>query len=339
MKKSLIALAVLGAFAGAASAQSTVTLYGLVDVGFSRLDPKAPGVATTTAMVSGVQSGSRVGLRGSEDLGGGLRAVFNLEHGLSVDDGTQGQGRMWGRWAYAGLAGGFGEVRLGRQWAAGFELFGAIDPFGTGFNDAGMQGTFASANAIRPNNLIMYRTPNISGFSAVLGYSLNPTAQEVPGGSDANNRTISAGARFGSGPFLGVVTLERVSLVGPDQQHLQVGATYDFKVAKLHAAWGEEKNQVVLGPRLFGVTGANQKANSWMVGLTVPVGSASVFGSYQNRDFKLATANDGRVYGLGFSYPLSRRTNFYGLFSDADQKNVNGASDRRELAFGVRHSF
>jgi GBP family porin len=339
MKKSLLALAVLGAFAGAASAQSSVTLYGLVDIGFSRLDPKASGAPSTTAMVSGVQSGSRVGLRGSEDLGGGLRAIFNLEHGLSVDDGTQGQGRMWGRWAYAGFAGGFGELRLGRQWAAGFELFGAVDPWATGFNDAGSQSVFASANAIRVNNAIVYRTPVVGGFAGVLGYSLNPLGQEVAGGSDANNRTITAGARFGAGPFLGVLTMERVAVAGPDQQHLQAGATFDFKVAKLHAMYGQEKNQTILGPRLFGVAGANNKANSLMAGVTVPVGSLSLIASYATRDFKNSALNDGRVVAGGFTYAMSRRTNFYGVYSDADQKNVTGASDRKELALGIRHSF
>jgi predicted porin len=171
MKKSLLALAVLSAVAGVASAQSSVTLYGLVDIGVGRLDPKQSGVASTTGVVSGIQSGSRVGLRGSEDLGGGLKAIFNLEHGFSADDGTQGQGRMWGRWAWAGVEGGFGQVRLGRQWAAGFELFGAVDPWGTGFNDAGSQSVFASANAIRVNNAIVYRSPIVGGFGAVVGYS------------------------------------------------------------------------------------------------------------------------------------------------------------------------
>jgi general bacterial porin, GBP family len=347
MKKSLLALAVLSAVAGVASAQSSVTLYGLVDIGLGRLDPKAAGVANTTGVVSGIQSGSRVGLRGSEDLGGGLKAIFNLEHGFSADDGTQGQGRMWGRWAWAGVEGSFGQVRLGRQWAAGFELFGAVDPWGTGFNDAGSQSVFASANAIRVNNALVYRSPIVGGFGAVVGYSFNPLGQEVPGSSDLNNRTWTAGFRFGAGPFLGVATYERVAFAAADQQHIQLGATFDAKVVKVHAMFGQEKDQQALGPRLFGLTGVGNDATSWMAGVTVPLGSANLIASYANRDVDnpvttgplAGQRTDGRVIALGGTYSLSRRTNTYLMYSDSDAKGVINAWDRKELVAGVRHTF
>lgn len=347
MKKSLLALAVLSAVAGVASAQSSVTLYGLVDIGVGRLDPKQSGVASTTGVVSGIQSGSRVGLRGSEDLGGGLKAIFNLEHGFNADDGTQGQGRMWGRWAWAGVEGGFGQVRLGRQWAAGFELFGAVDPWGTGFNDAGSQSVFSSANAIRINNAIVYRSPIVGGFGAVVGYSTNPLGQEVPGGSDVNNRTITAGLRFGAGPFLGVATLERVAFAGADQQHLQLGATFDAKVVKVHAMFGQDKDQRVLGPRLFGLAGVGNDATNWMAGVTVPVGPAAIIATYANRSVDnvintgpiAGQANDGRVIAFGGTYSLSRRTNTYLMYSDAAAKDVDNVFDRKELILGLRHQF
>ena len=348
MKKSLLALAVLSAVAGVASAQSSVTLYGLVDIGVGRLDPKQSGVASTTGVVSGIQSGSRVGLRGSEDLGGGLKAIFNLEHGFSADEGTQGQGRMWGRWAYAGIEGSFGQVRLGRQWAAGFELFGAVDPWGTGFNDAGSQSVFSSANALRVNNAIVYRSPIVGGFGAVVGYSLHPgvtgqaTTTETAGGSDANNRTITAGLRFGAGPFLGVATLERVAFAGADQQHLQLGATFDAKVVKVHAMFGQDKDQRVAGPRLFGLAGLGNDATNWMAGVTVPIGPAAIIASYASRDADTNTATtlDGRVIAVGGTYSLSRRTNTYLMYSDAASKNVpDNANDRKELIVGLRHQF
>ncbi len=105
MKKSLLALAVLSAFAGVASAQSSVTLYGIIDMNLQRNDPKAGGAASTTGVNSGHQSGSRWGVRGSEDLGGGLSAVFTLEGGYSGDTGLQGQGALFGRQVWAGLRG------------------------------------------------------------------------------------------------------------------------------------------------------------------------------------------------------------------------------------------
>lgn len=360
MKKSLLALAVLGAFAGAASAQSSVTLYGLVDIGFQRIDPKADGVATTTGINSGIQSGSRFGFRGSEDLGGGLRAVFQLEAGVNPDDGTLGQPvsttpirqeRIFGRWAWAGLAGGFGEVRLGRQWALGFEMFGNIDPFGTGFGDAGMQATFASANALRPDNMFMYRSPSLGGFRLNAGYSFNVAGGEAAGSSN-NTRLTTVGAQYGAGPVLVVATYEIVkpptATSTRDQTHLQLGATFDAKVVKVHAAYGQEEDQVAAGPRRFGTTGINNDAKSWLVGFTVPVGSLSLIASYQNRDAdtnSCATTPtgtgvcDGRVIAGGFTYPLSRRTNFYGYYSDADADNVTNANDRKEMALGIRHTF
>ena len=115
MKKSLLALAVLGAFAGAASAQTNVTVYGLVDAGIQRTDTDNSGARW--GLDSGLQSGNRLGFKGSEDLGGGLSAIFTLESGFNLDDGTQAQGgRLFGRQAWVGLNGGFGTVKFGRQY-------------------------------------------------------------------------------------------------------------------------------------------------------------------------------------------------------------------------------
>jgi predicted porin len=358
MKKSLLALAVLGAFAGAASAQSSVTLYGLLDIGMLRIDPKAAGAAATTGVATGIQSGPRFGFRGSEDLGGGLRAIYQLENGFSVDDGTLGQGgRIFGRWAWAGLAGSWGEVRLGRQWAFGFEMMGSIDPWATGFNDAGIQSVMSTANAVRPDNMIAYRSANLSGFRFNLGYSFQTNGAEAAGSSN-NNRFITAGASYSAGPLMVVGTYEMykpaatTAISSPDDaKYLQLGATYDFKVAKISAAYAQEEaiyasGPTSLQPRRFalpttlpaGVTGP-QDATAWQVGVTVPVGSLSLIGSWAQRNFDNERLNDGRVYAVGFTYPLSRRTNFYGYYSDADQKNVTAANDRKEMAVGIRHSF
>ncbi|MCA3216106.1 MAG: porin [Burkholderiales bacterium] len=377
MKKSLLALAVLGAFAGAASAQSSVTLYGLLDIGMIRIDPKntsAPGAANcggpiqmpascsaTTGIATGIQSGPRFGLRGSEDLGGGLRAVYQLENGFSVDDGTLGQGgRIFGRWAWAGLAGSWGEVRLGRQWAFGFEMMGSIDPWATGFNDAGIQSVMSTANAVRPDNMIAYRSANLSGVRFNLGYSWQTSGAEVAE-SSKNNRFITAGASYSAGPLMVVGTYEiyrpalTSSIVSPDDaKYLQLGATYAFKVAKISAAYAIEEAIYASGPsspsslqpRRFalpttlpkGVTGP-QDATAWQVGVTVPVGSLNLIGSWAQRDFDAAALNDGRVYAVGFTYPLSRRTNFYGYYSDASHKDILSGDDRKEMAVGIRHSF
>lgn len=340
MKKSLLALAVVAGFAGAAHAQApastSVTLYGLLDVGVGITDPETG--STTTALVSGVQSGSRWGLKGSEDLGGGLKAIFQLENGFNVDNGTLGQGgRLFGRWAYAGLAGSFGEVRLGRQWAAGFELAGLVDPFGTGFGAAGMQSTFSSANALRVDNALVYRSPVVGGFLGVVGYSFNAVAQES-GSASANPNALTLGGAYLNGPLAVIGTYENVNnpTGGKDQKHWWVGGTYDLKVVKLAAAYGQDKDQFTAGPYSFG-TSADSK--QFMLGATAPIGAGSLFGSYQSRDDKSAANKDGAVIGVGYTHPLSKRTNVYTYFADSDGKKGNDGKDFREFAVGLRHTF
>lgn len=126
MKKSLLALAVLGAFAGAASAQTNVTIYGVVDAGITHENGAAGSV---TKLATGVQSGNRLGFKGTEDLGGGLKANFQIENGFNLDTGTQRQGALFGRQAYVGLSGNFGAINLGRQYNPVFNALDSIDPW------------------------------------------------------------------------------------------------------------------------------------------------------------------------------------------------------------------
>lgn len=131
MKKSIVALAVLGALAGTASAQSSVTVYGVVDAGI--VAEKGGAGGSVTKLTSGVASGSRIGFKGSEDLGGGLSALFLLENGFAVDNGALGQGGLlFGRQAFAGLGGGFGTVTFGRQYTPQYLTLALADPFVTG---------------------------------------------------------------------------------------------------------------------------------------------------------------------------------------------------------------
>lgn len=247
MKKSLLALAVLGAFAGVAQAQSSVTLYGVADawVGSDRsqtLGITQAATATTPVVLglvgerqirqnSGGRNGSRWGLRGVEDLGSGLKANFVLESGFTIDDGNVANGAtMFGRQAFVGVSGGFGEIRLGRQYTAYDELRGSNNIVGdTSFaptGDVWGQGSVfsntanlgaalglsaadvAAINAVgaiapadyanRVNNQIYYATPNISGLTASVGFALGEN--KVPGAGAAN--TISAKIQYAAGPFL-----------------------------------------------------------------------------------------------------------------------------------------
>jgi predicted porin len=389
MKKSLLALAVLGASAGAASAQSSVTLYGIVDIGYSYLDVKRDGVSSVSSIDSGQQSGSRIGFRGREDLGRGLGAIFQLEAGYQADNGSQtGQSsvnvanRLFGRVAYAGLDSGFGQVVLGRFGTFGsgtgpFDMFSEIDPFSTGFRDAGMQNSLSETGGLRFDNTILYRTPVWGGFQAGAMYSFQVDGSEqTPSG--ANTKGVSAGASWRGGPIYAALSYSQLKFPDAagfeDQKILQVGGTWDFKVAKLHAAYAKEENvrgAPTAANQAFGIAAtlagttipalAGADGDAWMVGVTVPLGAFSVFGSYQARDGDTVSTPTGSFkaegYGwaLGATYAFSKRTNGYIAWADlsGDESLNEGtlnppppgsftASDlanRSRLMPGIRHFF
>lgn len=347
MKKTWIALAVAGAFVGAVQAQSSVTLYGIVDVNVQMVDPKPGGTKSTVGVNSGHQSGSRWGMRGSEDLGGGLSAIFTLEGGYSPDTGTLGQGgRLFGRQAWAGLQGGFGQVVLGRvstlsSGTGSFDMFGFTDPFLTGFGGANL--IFSSANALRTDNSILWRSNKMGGFQVGAMHSFNIGASEVP---DRKNNTYMTGlaASFGAGPFMGAVTYDVINnpaANASDQKHLQVGGTFDFGVAKLHAGYAQEKD--IFTANSVGITNGSD-ADAWMAGVSAKLGAGTLMFSWQNYDNDQlgGVERDLRRAGIAYSHPLSRRTNMYVSFSDNDGKkslNNNASFDVRTFTAGVRHLF
>jgi general bacterial porin, GBP family len=241
-----------------ASAQSGVTLYGLVDVG---LQWNKQGVDKGTASVpnwqsesyfgvdGGYQSGNRFGLRGSESLGGGWNAVFTLEGGFSIDTGTSGQGgRLFGRQAWAGLQGNVGTLAMGRiptpsSTTGSFDMFAAVDPFDGGWGINAIGSTFIAANALREDNSIIYYSPNWGGFRLAAQYSFNiDTNETAPQGSNTSGANISGS--FGSGPFYVVVTYDVINYAdagtttrpgagNPDEKLLQAGVTIDLKFMKI----------------------------------------------------------------------------------------------------------
>lgn len=351
MKKTLLAAALIAGFAGVAQAQTpatNVTLYGIVDEGitYKSIDSyTGHDSQSITGVDSGIQSGSRWGLKGSEDLGGGLKANFVLESGLKADTGASDQnGLLFGRQAFVGLSGGFGEVRLGRQMVAGYELATLVDPFGAGFGSAGMQSTFSSAKGLRVNNAAVYRSPVVNGFLGVVGYSFNALGTEVAGLSN-NTHATTIGLGYLNGPLALLASYEQVNVPqavianADDIKHWWVGGTYDLKVVKLAAAYGQDKNQNgILAPVAFG---SSNDAKQYMLGATVPLGAGSLIGSFQNRDDKTTANKDGRVVSVGYTYPLSARTNVYTYLADVDGKNGNDNAgiDSKEFAVGLRHTF
>lgn len=348
MKKTLLAAAMLAGFAGAAQAQSSVTLYGLVDAGYNYT--KVDG-AKTHAIDSGLGSMSRWGIRGVEDLGNGLKALFVLESGIDVDTGDNKQNRLFGRHAYIGVESAtagrliFGRTtNLGFAWAAG-----VASPFGLSYGSASVGSTFAYNDAAfgngRSDNAVYYYSPNFAGFQAALGYSFSVDGQEDTNGITGNNRrSIDAGLRYANGPLDTVLTYQQVeSEIGATEvgKSVVLAAAYDFGPAKVHAGY----NWVDGIRNHAGATGFNGSVNyagnkdsAWTLGVSAPVGGGKVMASYQK-----ATKSKVDGWQVGYHYDLSKRTGLYAYYADFDRRDHTVGASRdftaRQFAVGMQHKF
>jgi predicted porin len=344
MKKNLLALAVLGAFAGVASAQSNVTVYGVVDAGVQSVSNGNPA-GKTVGMASGLQNGSRLGFKGSEDLGGGLSAIFTLENGFNVDDGTLGQGsRLFGRQAWVGLNGGFGAVKFGRQQTALYSALTEIDPFR--INLAGnaqkvfAYGLYLADPLSRTDNTVSYSTQNISGFTGSASYGFGEQA-----GNNSANRNIGVGANYANGPVNVQFAYQKSNTVGltgsgalgatgtlvgsnaGDLKTAFIGATYDFGVAKAHLGYADTKLDLI---------GSSVKDTNWLVGVSAPVSAAgTVLASYIRNDVKDRDQAKSNQYALGYTHALSKRTTLYTSYSYLKNDNRVALNAYSATAFGA----
>lgn len=323
MKKSLLALAILGAFAGAASAQTNVTVYGVVDAGIVSFDDD---VDRTTRLDSGNQSGSRIGFRGSEDLGGGLSAIFTLENGFNVDDGTLGQGnRLFGRQAFVGLNGGFGSVKLGRQYTPMRLAVESIDPFSLGL--AGNAENVFNTYGSRTDNTLNYTAPNFGGFTGQLAYSFGEAS-----GSTSLGRHLGASVGYANGPINVVLVYHRQNLTATagtpavtvdagDADTWMLGGTYNFGIAKVHAAYARNDAETAAG--VTTVDGDNI-----LLGASATFGAGTVMASWIRRTDDVTGAGgasrDADLFAIGYTHALSKRTNLYTSYGQV--RNDAGAN-------------
>lgn len=324
MHKRLITLALATAFAPAVAAQSSVTLYGIVDAGYLYTNYDQGG--SLSEIADGIQSQSRIGVRGSESLGGGFTAAFTLEGGFAVDTGQSQQGgRLFGRQAWGAIQHRTGEIRFGRQYGLGYDYFLSLtSPFGTTFRDAGTGNVYSSAaGRLIFDNVAELRSASFGGFSGAIAYSFNTNGNEVvPQGN--NLSALSAGLRYQSQNAYAAVTYESFSCpdnasgttfntcnatTHDDQTHLQVGGSYAFSIVRLYAMYAREEDQFTM----FAVTPA-KKADVYQGGVSVKFLGGDVLLSYQQRNDEFNADLD--VWGLGYTYPLSRRTNVYAFVSD-----------------------
>ncbi|WP_250473122.1 porin [Caballeronia sp. GAFFF1] len=361
MKKSLLALAALGVFAGAAHAQSSVTLYGIIDAGFVYSNNVAG--QKLYAMSSGNVQGSRWGLRGTEDLGGGLKALFVLENGFNVFNGRLGQGGSeFGRQAYVGLSTAqFGTVTLGRQYDSVVDFTGAFE---VGSQWATYYGAHPGDldnmnNSNRVNNAIKFTSANYAGFSFGGLYSLGGNA-----GQFNRNQIWSVGLGYSQGPLqLGAGYLNvkdpnysffgntpASSTTGSNmagsrvysgyasahtQQVISAGAAYTFGAATVGATYSNTQFKDVgteagTGLNPAGYTGGTGKFHNAEINFKYQLTPALLVGAAYDYTKGYGLGNAKYHQGmLGADYFLSKRTDVY---IDGVYQHASGTDSTRGAA-------
>lgn len=347
MKKSLLALAVLGAFAGAAQAQSTVTIYGIVDTGVvytsKAVNATGTGTGSKFGMNSGIMQGSRIGFKGAEDLGGGLKAVFNLETGFKNDTGALDDSKtsntLFRRKSVVGLAGNFGTVLLGRNtdYADVISSYTSVGDFfgvtgAVGHNLDRLEGT-------RTNNAITYTTNNIAGFTGNLMYGFGEQAGQTSAG-----QAFNIGGKYDNGPLgLGLNYYQSKQGATPSDTSILVGTTgagdvtqsgnsafkvltlaasYQFGPARVYANYSRVKQDLnTASPTALAskTLAAASKVDIYEVGTAYALSpSLKLLGAVTHSRAAFNTSSKGKLtqISLGTDYFLSKRTDLYAFVAN-----------------------
>jgi len=383
MKKSLFALAAMGAFAGAAHAQSSVTVYGLIDMGITSISTdntnRTSGAVTNATATetgnNGRMSGSRLGFRGVEDLGGGTTAGFTLEMGPDFTEQVNGinTGTRLGFLSLNNKQ--IGGLSIGRQVSAtkvvndSFTAFGNAN-FATGnvagaglstatmsqstastsaaVSNAATQGGLGNANGgERISNLIRYSTPNFSGITATAGIYKTATTNSATSAviiGDANGEGTDFGIRYTAGAIDAMAAYSAYSTTngtGFDfsvkNTVMSLGASYDAKIVKGFVSYNK---------RDYTAVGSEIKFTDITVGLNAPVGKANLLLAYSSgTDDSSVQKTDKSGFQVGAVYNLSKRTNVYAVYGTgkADSTTLGNTTNSKSVAsgtaIGVRHTF
>ena len=348
MKKAIAIACALTVAAGAAAAQSSLTIYGKVDLGLVLENGNPSGKAVRLS--SGVTGGSRVGFKGVEDLGGGNKASFQIETGFCADSAAgapnfcTGSNQFMGRQAHGDLSGSFGVLTAGRVYSLDFLNQLSFDPFSTGFT-ADSQNLFGDKFTSRLNNAIQYTTPSFSGLTASLEVALGEST-----GNWRAGRETGAAVTYVKGPgYLSFTFLDQANAngIGASRKNYQLGATYDFGFVKAYG--GLERSH-------GNPTAAQRPVNALdlLAGVSFPVAGGNVMASYIRHDDRNARTapgggdRDASQWGTAFVYPLSKRTAAYASY--ARIHDLNGATftagnateagtGNSSLALGMVHNF
>lgn len=374
MTKKIIAMAIAAIASSAAFGQSNVTIYGNMDLGFMHRSGGSGAVDGASSKkqnaLESAASESYLGFKGAEDLGSGMKAVFDLQLLLDPDvGGTMTKGR-----SYVGLAGGFGTVVGGYLDGLRYGIYGKYNPFGNY-----SVGNFASMTTQydRAANAVAYISPNFSGFTLILATATNTQTDEgelngvhvpakTPGGNKGDDRLFSVNLIYANGPLSVDLDYETTKAVGYSSSRLFVlttGASYDFgpvKVSGVYDVIKGDRNSLIggnidLGGFNLGGLAADEKYDrrNWFVGVQVPLNDrARVMASYGRVKDKTLSDADASKWAIGARYALSKRTELYAdyaqirndsnaAFTINPKGNSQGLSGvgTRGIAVGMKHSF
>lgn len=319
MKKSLITLAVLGAFAGAAQAQtaSTVTLFGSFDAGVRNVsNANTNGDSVTTMSSGGTYNSNRIGFRGTEDLGGGNNAHFWLETGFNSGSGALG-GNLFDRTATVGMGGSWGSIDLGRQYTVAFRTVGTYDPFN--YKYTGILPPAGVTAGTRNNNAIQY-AGTFGAITARAEWALGEVA-----GSNNNGSAKAIGVGYAAGPItVGAAHTEKKP-GNLDYRHDTVGGAYKMGPMRVAVGYTKDKQKAAT----TATAGDTTRKDIWVGGSYDVTPAATISLAYYKTDLTrastVAATGDKKLLILGGTYAMSKRTN---LYADIDQaKYSTGANN------------
>jgi predicted porin len=315
-------------------AQASVTLYGVADVwlGSSKVEVGGVGNRQNVIDTSGV-NGSRWGLKGVEDLGGGMKAIFTLESGFSLDTGASAQGGLlFGRQAFVGFQSSLGTVTLGRHYGAYEDLHAIVNHNYAAFtfqSDPGVAANGIPDYAVRINNSVAYTSPAFSGFSGKVLYGFGEN-KNTPVVGNSSTDIASLHLKYANGPLLvGYAYQQEKQTLGDKNKYNLIGGTYDFGVAKLVGSYHQIKNNTT-------------KDKEYQVGVVVPFGAVAISAGYAHSKSDVGSvSNTGKGASILATYDLSKRTRLYAaaLNNKAHVLNAAAETETTKYGVGIRHAF
>ncbi len=337
MKSKYLAAALLSSLPLFAHAQTNVTIYGVMDAAVAVEDTDAPGEDRRTVINSGNQSSSRIGFRGTEDLGNGLKALFNIEAGVALDTGAA-DSSLFGRRAVVGLQGSFGTLTVGREYSPIASVAAASDILGQGMFGSNLSAFGTNRLTRRLANSVNYKSDSLSGFTVLAAYSAGERT------ADPSSDLMGVALEYKNGGlYLGAGYHVFERLATGDDKELAFGAAYTMGAFEIKGNYLEAD-----------LTGPNNAYKNSNLGVAYTTGANKFFINFQQQ--KIESGAKGNTVSLAYTYNLSKRTNIYTTYAQLrnNGRGVFGISssstavtppatalgaDPSVFTVGVRHSF